>query len=201
MLLAQAIDEMLAACSPDNNQRWFSEIKHKALAGPLELIGLGEPTEVFRLGKGFLEELELLVPEMRNGPRADGRLVGAILGFRALTLGAANAAESLSEEMKSLVDSISYIATPGRASMATTIQWLSQRMIRKGHAQLVREVAENLKAHGDELIEEALDGEPDGFYPPLYASVAYELACFFIASAATEVAEDRGGGAALEEAR
>jgi len=189
LVLAGLIDGILAACRPDNTDRLFAQLKRTAMSEVLDAMG-PDATVVIQRGRRFLDELEARLPGLRNGPRGDGRLIGSLLAVSALIRAVADRAPSLREEAVSLVESISYVAAPSPVPLDGVVQGLCRRMIRKGQVDLVRDVADELKSQGDALIAQALDADARSFYPPLYASIAYELAVVLIAKAAAACVED-----------
>lgn len=189
LFLAGLIDDILTACRPDNTDRLFAELKRKAMSEVLDAMGQ-DATVLVQRGRRFLDELEALLPKLRNGPRGDGRLIGSLLAVSGLIRAVADRAPSAREEAVSLVESISYMAATSPVPPDGVVQGLCRRMIKKAQVDLVRDVADDVKSQGDALIAQALDADARSFYPPLYASTAYELGVVLIATAAAASVED-----------
>jgi len=192
LLMAGLTDDILAACRPDNSERLFAEIRRDAWSEVLGMMGAGaDATLILQHAHGFLNEVQQRVPGLRNGPGGDGKLIASLLALQALILAAAKHAWSPGDEAVSLIESISYIAAPSPVPLHVVVQGLCERMIRKSRIDVVSGVADTLKAQGDAHIAQALDADARGFYPPLYASMAYELAVVLIGKAAARSSKIR----------
>jgi hypothetical protein len=189
--LASAIAAILLACRAENNQLLFAAIKRKAVNDVLDAVGSSDDINIVQRATHFLDELDELIIVVRGGPRADGRLIAGLLALLALIRADAERAGSPAEQKASLISWIRFIAAaPSEASIELVAVGMCAEMIGNGQSALVRKVADELKGQGDALIDEALDGDARSFYPPLYASAAYETAAVLLARAVAECTED-----------
>lgn len=189
--LAIAISRILGACAPDHVEKIFAEVKRRGTNTVLEPAAESGGANIPQDARRFLEELGELAATLRGEPTGDGETVASLLLMRDLSLALASGwGQNSDEEILSIAASVKYIAAPTPFSMRDVAQSLCQRAVAQEQEPTVREVAENLKSHGDRLIEQALDSGLDSFYPTLYEATGYEIAAFFAAEAAASVSED-----------
>jgi hypothetical protein len=189
--LADAIARILGACGAENPEKVFGEVKRRGHGSVLDRALAQPGTDVAEEARRFLEELGDLVTALRGQPVGDGGTIGPLLLMRDLGLALASRWErGSSQEAHALVEVVAYVAAPSPVPIRGVAEGLCARAIRGGDEQIVRAVAEDLKAKGDDLIERALAGDAASFYPPLYEAIGYEIAAFFAANAAAAAVED-----------
>jgi hypothetical protein len=188
--LAEAIDASLEACRPDNGERWSEQIRQSARSEVFEAAGSGDARDMTERAQRLLGRLGQLAQDLQGGPLGDGKTIGGVLAIRALMLTRAARAQSQDDEADALIESLLYVTAPGPARIEQIAMGLCARMIRNGDGAAVREAAEGLKAEGDALIAQALDGDLLTFYASLYPAAAYELAVVHIGQAAAEASSD-----------
>jgi hypothetical protein len=174
--LADAVARILAAGDPGFPRAVFRQLKQRAMTAVRDRGPAG--------AREFLDEMTPWIRAMRAQPVADGFLTARLLIVRELTLAMAGAAGQGAAAV--LAGNLGYVGAPSPAPLEAVVDGLCARALRQGHGAIVRSVAEELKARGDERIRDALAAGLDAFYPPLFEAASYEVAAWIIGRVGAE---------------
>jgi hypothetical protein len=184
--LADAIMRMCEATEAEHSQRIFFKIKQRGG----QLLLEGNVTEVkFR---EFLVSLTDLADELRAAPAAEGFVIASLLIMHDLALAlAAQFSDDSELRIRSLAHCVGFLIAPSPVSIDIVAHAYATGRIRNGDEAIVREVAEDLKGRGDDLIETALNAPlDDSFYTLLYQAAAYEIGAWILGNAGAETNPD-----------
>jgi len=188
--LAGAVQAILEACRPENEQERFDQVREWANTEVLGADGPGDVQDMIDRAYQFFERVGIYAKELQRGFSADGSTIAAMLAIRAIVLARAELADDREYEMDALIESILYLAPGSSERIEPIATGLAARMVRLGYQEAVRQGAESLKAEGDGLIVKALNGESLTYYQALYPAAAYELGAVRVGQAAASATQD-----------
>lgn len=188
--LAKQIDAILEACRPDNGEHVLEQVRQWLQSDIFNSDSPRDAKDEVQRACRFLDRLRQLTEDLQGGRLADGKTIGGVLAIRQLALAAAARAENPGDEADSLMNSLFYITAGDLERIEHVAARLCDRMIRLGDGDAVREAFDSLKAEGDALISQALDGDVLTFYNSLYPAAAFELAATYAGQALARASHD-----------
>jgi hypothetical protein len=184
--LVEAIERMVRATDAEHSQQIFFGIKQRGG----QLILNGDLTEAKY--QEFLESLTELAEGLRAAPAADGFTIASLLIMRNLGIAmAAKSADNPQMRVSLLAHAVGFLVAPSPSPIKAVAHGYAAGRIINGDGVVVREVAEELKSQGDDLIKSARNVPlDDSFFVLLYQAAAYETAAWLLSNAGAEVDPD-----------